>query len=155
MARKVTLWGWYFLTVHKTSLSLNWREMNYMDELLRCVRNWLDGHTPVAQSPNGDQWQVVFLRDQYLGWCCLTSLLVTGRVGASAPSSSLLMTPSWVEWSTRWRRVMPSRATWTGLRDWPVKPHDIQKNQVQGPANVLGQSCAQVQAGRKMNEEQP
>ena len=64
-----------------------------------------------------NEWRSsVFCWDQH----CQTSLSVTWTVRLSAPSASLLKTPSFVVWSTCWREGMPSRGTWTGLRGGPV-----------------------------------
>jgi len=41
------------------------------------------------------------------------------------------------------------------LERWACEPHEVQQGQVQGRAPGLGQSQAQIEAGRRMAREQP
>lgn len=59
------------------------------------------------------------LRGRFWDQLCLTSLSVTSAVGLSAPSASLLTTPSRVVRSTHRKGGMPSRGT--GLRGGPFE----------------------------------
>ena len=84
-------------------------------------------------------------------WHCLTSLLATGTVGLSVPSASFPMTPSCVVQLTCWREEMPSRGSWTGMRDGPMWTSWNSTC----PARGSGQSQARIQAGRGTDQDQP
>ena len=55
-------------------------------------------------------------------------------------------------WQLLTLQTAPSRQAWEVD---PCKPHEVQQGQGQGPAHGLGQSQTQVQAGWRMDWEQP
>jgi len=80
---------------------------------------------------------------------------MTQTAGSSAPSASLLMTPSCVLQSTSPRDRMPpegpGQARELGMCELP----DVQQGQVQGPPPGPGQPPVSTQAGGWMDGEQP
>ena len=72
----------------------------------------------------------------------LFNIFINDLVRLSAPSANLQMTLSWVVQLTHLRDGMSSRGTWTSLRSGKAglcEPHEVQQDQVQGPAPGSGQ----------------
>ena len=84
------------------------------------IKNWLDDHPQsIAVNISMSKWRVVMSvvpQGLVLGLALLNIFIGDMSVGLSAPSASLLMTPSCVMWSSCWREEMPSRGTLTGLK---------------------------------------
>ena len=90
-----------------------------------------------------------------LGPVLFNTFLETWTVRLSAPSACLLTTTSCVVRRHTGGKGCHPEGPWQAWDVGPCKPHQVQQGQVQGPAHGLGKSQAKMQAGQRMDWEQP